>query len=95
MNRNIDDIKTIVRETICRELQIAPQVITDQINLREVSGIESLKFLRIILCIEEYYGIELEEKVVFSVETLNDIAAAVANQVEQENLQAVGGGRHA
>jgi len=51
----------------------------DQTNLRDIPGIESLKILRIILRIEEHYDIELEEQVVFSVETIENIAVAVAN----------------
>ncbi len=88
MDRNIRDIQTTIKGIICRELQIAPQVITDQSSLRQIPGIESLKFLRVILRVEEYYEIELEETVVFGVDTLNDIAVAVASCLEAENLQA-------
>jgi len=94
MNSNPCSIQTTIKEILCRELSIEPQLITYKMGLREIPGIESLKFLRVILCVEEHYGIELEEKVVFSINTLEDIAVAVANCLEVD-LQAVGGGHHA
>lgn len=89
---SISNIKTTIRETICQELQIEPQVISDQASLRDMPGIESLKFLRVILCIEERYNVELEEQVVFSVNTIEELAIAVADQL---SLQPVGGQRYA
>jgi len=89
---SISTIKTTIRETICQELQIEPQMISDQASLRDMPGIESLKFLRVILCVEEHYNIELEEQVVFSVNTVEALAIAVANQLG--NLQPTGGERY-
>jgi acyl carrier protein len=79
VKNDINDIKATIRDILCRELKLDPQAIADQTNLREIPGIESLKILRIILRIEEHYDIELEEQVVFSVETIENIAVAVAN----------------
>ncbi len=94
MNRDLSRIQTTVKDILCCELHIDPQLITEKTGLRDIPGIESLKFLRVILCVEEHYGIELEEKVVFSVNTLEDIAVAVANCLESE-LQAFRGGQYA
>jgi len=93
MHRDLSHIQATVKDILCSELNTNPQLITNKTGLREIPGIESLKFLRVILCVEEHYRIELEEKVVFSVNTLEDIAVAVANCLEGE-LQAAGGGQH-
>jgi len=95
MHHDLSQIQATVKDILCGELNTDPQLITNKTDLREIPGIESLKFLRVILCVEKHYGIELEEKVVFSVNTLEDIAVAVANCLKQENLQAVGGGHYA
>jgi len=65
-------------------LKLDPQAIADQTNLRDIPGIESLKILRIILR-EEHYDIELEEQVVFSVETIENIAVAVRTCLERKS----------
>lgn len=95
MKHDISDIKATVKDLICRELKLEPQIMTAQNNLREIPGMESLKILRVILCIEEHYGIELEEEVVFSVNTIEDIAVAVASLMNRQSLQVAGGGSYA
>ena len=87
MKPNLHDIQTTISAIISRELKLESQAITTENNLRDIPGMESLKILRIILCIEEHYGIELEENIVFSVNTIDEIAIAVATLLEPDTLQ--------
>jgi acyl carrier protein len=50
-------------------------------------GISSLKTLRLIARLELRYGIELEDDIVFTVETLGELAAAVGRVVADEALR--------
>jgi acyl carrier protein len=76
MTNDLKDIEAKIKEIICRELKLDPQTITENTNLREIPGIESIKILRIIVLIEGLYGIELEDQVIFRAETIADIALA-------------------
>lgn len=81
MTNDIADIRKTTIDIICRELKLDSHQITEDTNLRELPDIDSIKILRIILSIEEQYDIELEDEVVFGVETVTDIALAVADRL--------------
>ena len=77
-----DDIYTFVASTIAQELKLEEREevqLSPTLNLRSVAGIESIKVLRIICKVEQKYDIELEDDVVFRVNTIQDIVDAVKN----------------
>ena len=77
MESDINSIKRVIKGVISDELKLDTQTLTDSTNLRAIPSIESIKILRIIVRVEEHYDIELEDQVVFNVETIDDIAGAV------------------
>lgn len=79
MNYSLQEIETKLKEIICGELKLDPQMTSEKTNLRQIPGIESIKILRIIVLIEKHYGVELEDQVIFQAETIGDIAQATHN----------------
>ncbi len=84
MEKKTSEIAAVVKELLCQELNFEPPEITETTNIRELPDIESIKILRVILSIEERYDVELEDQVVFSVNTIEDIARAVTNLLAQK-----------
>jgi len=78
------EIESRVKEILCRELKLGPEQVTETTNLRELPGIESIKILRIITFVESHYDIELEDQVIFKIETIRDTATAVRNLLEKK-----------
>jgi acyl carrier protein len=74
-----DEIYTFVASTIAQELKLEEMQLSPTLNLRSVAGIESIKMLRIICKVEQKYDIELEDDVVFQVNTIQDIVSAIEN----------------
>jgi acyl carrier protein len=85
MENDINSIKHLIKGVISDELNLHAQTLTDSTNLRAIPSIESIKILRIIVRVEEHYDIELEDQVVFNVETINDIASAVHKLLVKED----------
>jgi len=74
---NPSTLRQFIRTVISRELNLPRDVITDQAILRELPGVESVKFLRIIVAVEREYSIELDDDVVFHIETIDELSKAV------------------
>ena len=74
---------------ICKILSdehaLDPGVVGASSNVRELPGMESIKVLRAVTKIEKQFEIELDDSVVFQVETVAELAGAV-----QERLGANG-----
>jgi acyl carrier protein len=77
MIQDTNNIADVIKDIVCSELKLEPQALTNESNLRAISGIESIMILRIIVKVEDRFGIELEDQTVFGVETIQDIANAV------------------
>jgi len=71
------EIEAKVKEVLCRELKLDPEKVGETTKLREIPGIESIKILRIVTLVEGHYNVELEDQVIFKLETIRDTAAAV------------------
>jgi acyl carrier protein len=76
-----------IRETIvafiCDELRVSPEELSDATDLRELPGAESVKILRVVAKIERAFQIELDDEIVFRVESLGELVQAVASQTAQ------------
>lgn len=73
------DLYKFVATTIARELKIDEGQLTPTLDLRSISGIESIKVLRIVCKVEQQYDVELEDDAVFRASTIQDIVTAVHN----------------
>ena len=68
-----DNLFAIVRQ----ELRLPDEQLGVGTRLRELPGVESIKLLRIVAKIERAYGVEFEDEVVFRVQTIGELAAAI------------------
>jgi acyl carrier protein len=68
-----DNLCALVRQ----ELRLGDEQLGVTTKLRELPGVESIKILRIVAKIERAYNLELEDEVVFRVQTIGELATAI------------------
>jgi acyl carrier protein len=73
----MSDIRSIVADV----LHVPEAEVRGGSELRVLPGMDSVKILRIVTRIERAHGIELEEDVVFKVQTLEDLEELVRRTV--------------
>ena len=78
---SIDSIEVAVRDLFIRELGSSAEKLTVETQLPDLN-IPSVKLLRIIAKLEKQYRIELDDDVLFRVETVRDLAAVVAARLK-------------
>jgi acyl carrier protein len=74
----LDQITERVTAIAAEVVGVPAAELTQDGDLREVTGIDSVKVLRMIAKIEHEYDIELEDDAVFSVRSLADVAKVVS-----------------
>jgi acyl carrier protein len=74
----VQDIERTIVAFVCDELELRPEDFTGDTNLRELPGAESVKVLRVIARIERTYDCELDDEIVFRVETVRELVNAVS-----------------
>lgn len=83
----MNEIHDVVVDTIAGVLNLSPQQVTETPRLRELPGIDSIQVLRIVTKLEKTLRIELDEQVVFSINTLQELVteAAQCSQATAKN----------
>jgi acyl carrier protein len=79
MQRNLhrDHIAQTICTIITEELELPAGTITATTTLRDIPGVESVKYLRVIAKLERLFDVELEDDVVFGTATVQEVAIAV------------------
>jgi acyl carrier protein len=75
---DVENIRTSIVAFLAEELKQSPEVILRAGNLRELPGAESVKILRVVARIERQFGIELDDEIVFRIESLDELVRAVS-----------------
>ena len=70
-----------VRRIVCEQLGVADAIVTEADEIRELPGVESIKILRAITRIEARFGIELEDEVVFQVQTFRELVELIERKL--------------
>jgi len=78
------DIERTIVGFVCDELKLEPAELGVDVNLRELPGVESVKVLRVIARIERQFDCELDDEVVFRVETVQELVGAVEELTARE-----------
>lgn len=68
---------------IAREFGVTPELVAEASSLRDTPGVESLRLLRAVTAIEKRFCIEVPDEMVFSVETVPQLAGLVRTLQEQ------------
>ena len=61
-----------LREVICRFVEIDPEKLTEDTNIRSELGLNSLELINIAVAIEDEFDVEIPDREVANIETLGD-----------------------
>lgn len=61
-----------IREVICRFVDIDPESITEETNIRTELGLNSLELINIAVAIEDEFDVEIPDREVGNLETIGD-----------------------
>lgn len=74
-------VEGAVRQIVQHTLKLPDCEISSEMNLRDLPGMESIKILRIVASIEKKFNIRLDDHVVFTMNTIREIAAEIGKLV--------------
>lgn len=84
-----EEIRQELRELISAHLKLAGDAVGDDTDLRTLEGVESITILESVLAIENRFGVELADEVIFSCSTVSDLAEAVQELLEDAGAPAI------
>ena len=61
-----------MREVICRYVELDPNTLTEETNIRSELGLNSLELINIAVAIEDEFDVEIPDREVSNLETLGD-----------------------
>lgn len=84
---DLEEMRVTIRNIIKENLKITDDSLDYNTKLREIKNIESVMILKMLLQIEQSYGVEMDNAFIFNIETINDIANAVyeARKLNDQN----------
>ena len=71
-----------LREVICRFVDIDPQTLTEETNIRSELGLNSLELINIAVAIEDEFDVEIPDREVGNIETLGDAIKVIEQYMD-------------
>ena len=71
-----------LREVICRIVDIDPNTLTEETNIRSELGLNSLELINIAVAIEDEFDVEIPDREVGNIETLGDAIKVIEKYIE-------------
>ncbi len=71
-----------LREVICRYVEIDPEKLTEETNIRSELGLNSLELINIAVAIEDEFDVEIPDREVGNIETLGDAIKVIEKYME-------------
>ena len=71
-----------LREVICRFVEIDPNTLTEETNIRAELGLNSLELINIAVAIEDEFDVEIPDREVGNIETLGDAIKVIEKYME-------------
>lgn len=71
-----------LREVICRFVEIDPEKLTEETNIRSELGLNSLELINIAVAIEDEFDVEIPDREVGNIETLGDAMKVIQKYME-------------
>ena len=71
-----------MREVICRFVEIDPEKLTEDTNIRSELGLNSLELINIAVAIEDEFDVEIPDREVGNIETLGDAIAIIEKYMD-------------
>ncbi len=72
-----------LREVICRYVEIDPNTLTEETNIRSELGLNSLELINIAVAIEDEFDVEIPDREVGNIETLGDAIKVIEKYIEE------------
>ena len=76
------DIMEILKEIICEYVEIEPEEITAESNIRFELGASSFDLMNIAVAIEERFKVKMSNASLPKIKTVGDIAALLADKIK-------------
>ena len=71
-----------LKKLICQYADIAPEEITGETNIRSDLGLNSLELVNLAVAIEDEFDVEIPDRAVAGIETVDDVIAPLKEYVE-------------
>ena len=71
-----------LREVICRFVEIDPEKLTEETNIRSELGLNSLELINIAVAIEDEFDVEIPDREVGNIETLGDAIKVIQKYMD-------------
>ena len=71
-----------LREVICRFVDLDPNTLTEETNIRSELGLNSLELINIAVAIEDEFDVEIPDREVGNIETLGDAIKVIEKYIE-------------
>ncbi len=71
-----------LREVICRFVDIDPNKLTEDTNIRSELGLNSLELINIAVAIEDEFDVEIPDREVGNIETLGDAIKVIEKYMD-------------
>lgn len=82
MNR--DEIVKIVNGFLVEEFEVDGDTISEEANLRETLGLDSLDYVDLVVTIESNFGVKLGEADFVSIATFSDFYNLIETKIKQK-----------
>ena len=71
-----------LKKLICQYASIKPEEITGETNIRSDLGLNSLELVNLAVAIEDEFDVEIPDRAVAGIETVDDVIALLKEYVE-------------
>lgn len=71
-----------LKKLICQYANIKPEEITGETNIRSDLGLNSLELVNLAVAIEDEFDVEIPDRAVAGIETVDDVIALLKEYVE-------------
>lgn len=78
---NRDEVVTALKETLVDRLKVEASTITEDANLFEDLGLDSIDLMTVVMAVEEKFGIEVSDEELEDVTTLGQAADLLSAKV--------------
>lgn len=72
-----------IREVICRFVELDPETLTEETNIRSELGLNSLELINIAVAIEDEFDVEIPDREVSNLETLGDAIRIIQKYMDE------------
>lgn len=66
-----------VRDIICKQLSVKPEQATEEANIAEDLGADSLDLVEILMSLEDEFGISIPDEAIPEIKTIKDVVAFI------------------